>query len=266
MYLPQLSPYAFFIGPYGVHWYSLFMALSMVIGVWYLVRAGSAAGVNPDTLYDLAFWVIISGIVGARLVFVATSDPSWFWTDPIQVLRVWTGGLAIHGAVGGGLLAAWIYLRRHPEISYGKVLDWMVPGVAAGIFLVRIGNIFNHEILGRTTELGFGRWPTQPMEMVIGLVLILRYFRLERRNPPPGVQFWSAIFYYQVMRGFGSETFKADPLYIIHYVNPVLGIGFTTLTQLFTPAILAVAGYFWWRAAHLGRVRHETRSVENGPA
>lgn len=266
MYIPQLSPYAFFIGPYGVHWYSLFMAFSMAVGIVYMVRVGTSEGAPLDTLYDLAFWAIIGGIVGARLVFVVTSHPGWFAHDPAQILRVWDGGLAWHGAVGGGMIVAWFYLRRHPEVNWWRVLDWMVFGLCVGIILVRVGNVFNHEILGRMTEFWFGRWPTQPMGSLVGVILLVRYLRLRKKNLPAGVQFWSAVFYYQLMRGCIVENFKADPLYWIHFHYAPWGIGLTTMTQLFTPPILAFAAYMWWRAAHLGRVTHEARALDRGSA
>lgn len=249
MYLPQLSPYAFKIGPIGVHWYGIFMVTAMFLGGWYVVRQGQRYGYDPDRLSSIALWAVVGGVVGARLIFVAANDPQWFWRDPVQVLRIWDGGLSFHGAIGGGALVL-LYLLRDDKRLLGRLLDWSVPGIAIGIALVRIGNIFNHEVLGRMTELGFGRWPEQLIGSAIGVALLIRYFVVARRNPPPylGFQFWSMVFWYQVLRGFIGETTRDNPLYLVHYVNPVWGIGFTTLTQLFTPPILAFAAYMLWRS------------------
>jgi phosphatidylglycerol:prolipoprotein diacylglycerol transferase len=146
-------------------------------------------------------------------------------------------------------------------------MDWVVPGVSIGIALVRIGNIFNHEVLGRMTELGFGRWPEQLIGSAIGVGLLIRYAVVARRQPPPylGYQFWSFVFWYQVFRGFVGETTRQNPLYLIHYINPYWGIGFTTLMQLFTPPLLVFAWLMMRRSrANALRRSADTEAVSRG--
>jgi phosphatidylglycerol:prolipoprotein diacylglycerol transferase len=248
MYLPQLSPYALVLGPVRIHWYSVFMTVSILVGGWYFVRTARRRGLwQEDRLYDLALWMVVGGIVGARVVFVLANEPQWVVDDPLQILRVYQGGLSWHGALAGGLTAAAWYVRRHP-VRLNPLLDLAVPGAALGYALVRLGNIFNHEVLGRTTELGFGRWPAQLVGSAIGLFLLLRYFWRDRRDLPAGDQFWSFLFYHTLLRGVVEETVRDNPLYLVHYVNPVYGVGLTTLTQLATPFILAVVVPMWRRA------------------
>lgn len=247
MYIAKLHPIAFSIGPLGVHWYGIFMVGAIFGGAYYLIERGKQLGENPDTLSNVIFKTVLWGVVGARLVFVLANDPSWIWTNPIQILRIWDGGLAYDGAVGMGVLALWYQLRKKPLI-FNHIVDWTVPGIALGIFMVRIGNIFNHEVLGRMTELGFGRWPEQLWGSFIGVFLILRYFSRERHGAsPPGYQFWSAMFYYALLRGVIGETTRDNPLYVWHYVNAHWGLGLTTLMQLFTPPILVLTGLMMWR-------------------
>ena len=247
MLIPRLSPFAFHIGPIGVHWYGIFMVLAILGGAWYLVERGRELGEDPDQLANITFWTVIAGVVGARLVFVLANDPAWIWTDPVQALKIWDGGLAYDGAVGAGVLALWYQLRKSP-LTFNHLIDWMVPGIGLGIFMVRIGNIFNHEVLGRMTAFGFGRWPEQLWGSAIGVILIIRYFWIERyRTPPPGYQFWSAMFYYALLRGVIGETTRDNPLYLVHYINPHWGIGFLTLMQIFTPPILVFTGWMMRR-------------------
>jgi phosphatidylglycerol:prolipoprotein diacylglycerol transferase len=242
MYLPQLSPYAFKIGPIGVHWYGVFMVVSMILGTVYLVRQALRMGYDSDTITNIMLWGVLGGVVGARIVFVLANEPQWIWTDPMQIVRIWQGGLAFDGGLGGGVVALLVVLKKNKRLL-GRLLDWVVPGVAIGIALVRIGNIFNHEVLGRMTELGFGRWPEQLIGSAIGVGLLIRYFVVARRQPEPylGFQFWSFVFWYQVFRGFVGETTRDNPLYLVHYINHYWGIGFTTLMQLFTPPLLVLA-------------------------
>jgi phosphatidylglycerol:prolipoprotein diacylglycerol transferase len=239
MYIPGINPYIFHIGSFGVRWYGFFMAVSMAIGIWWLVKR-LAPAVGEDFIYNLALVAIVSGVVGARLVFVFT-NPGYFLHNPGQIPAVYLGGLSIHGALGGGVLGVWWYCRRCGKPLW-PVLDATVYGIAWGIILVRIGNIFNQEILGRPSAFWFGRHPTQIYEMIMGAILLYTYVRLLRRDLPDGYLFWNFFLWYTVLR-FITEAFRDNPLYLIHYVNGTYGFGFVTLTQWFSPLLFAIA-YF----------------------
>lgn len=246
MYLPSLSPYAFVVGPLAIHWYSVFMALSILGGGWYFVREAGRRGLGrEDGVVDLALWTVVGGIVGARLMFVLANDPAWVVSDPLQILRVYQGGLSWHGALAGGLGAAGLYARRH-GIRLNPLLDLVVPATAFGYALVRVGNIFNHEVLGRMTAFWFGRWPAQLIGAAIGVALLVRYFARDRRpGLVAGDQWWSFLFYHTLLRAGIEETVRDNPLYLVHLQSPIYGIGFTTLTQLATPLILAIVVPMW---------------------
>jgi phosphatidylglycerol:prolipoprotein diacylglycerol transferase len=252
--LPGLSPYAFSLGPVHVHWYSIFMVVSIALGLGYLLREGGRRGYPPEELSDVALWGIVGGVIGARLAFVIFNVPQWFWTDPAQILRIWDGGLSWHGAVGGGAIGAWLRLRRRPLLPLEELLDLAVPGIAVGVVLVRVGNIFNHEVLGRHTAFfPGGRWPAQPIGSAIGLVLLLRYFLRRRRGEDPiGVPFWSFVFWYSLLRGVFEESVRQNPFLLVHVDIPRIGVGFLTVLQVFTPLLLAGSAYLWRRAAARG--------------
>ena len=235
----HLNPYLFAVGPVAVRWYGFFMALSMAVGIRFLVLHARARGVDEEDVYNFALVAIVAGAVGARLVYVVTNW-SAFGQDPGAILRVYQGGLSIHGAMVGALaFGLWYAARR--RLPFWVLADGMVPGACVGIFLVRIGNIFNGEILGRHAAiLGGARHPAQAYEMAFALILWVLYWRQIARGVPDGVAFWNFLLGYGILR-FVSEAFRDNPLYLIHYVNPELGIGLTTLTQLFTPLILGVA-------------------------
>lgn len=263
VYLPSLSPYAFIVGPFAIHWYSLFMAISILFGAGYFIRAGRTLGIlEDDRLFDLALAAILGGIVGARLMFVIANEPGWIVHDPLQILRVYQGGLSWHGAMLGGLLASAAY-ARWAKIRLDELLDLTVPGIAFGYALVRVGNIFNHEVLGRLTLFPFGRWPAQLVGTAIGLALLVRFFYRGRRKLPAGDQFWSFLFFHTLLRGTLEETVRDNPLFFVHFVSRAYGLGFITLTQWVTVPILAVTGYLWWRADKREPTRGEVR--RNGP-
>src|SRR5690606_11642231 len=189
--LLDLDPVMFQLGPLTVRWYGFFMAVSMAIGIYYFIKHGTGRGLPEDALYNAALVAIVLGVVGARLVYVATN-----WGDyagnPVEIIRVDHGGLSFHGAVGGGMLALWYYARR-AGLPFQSLLDLGVPGVCVGIMLVRIGNLFNGEVLGHVAQaLPFDRHPAQIYGSLVGLVTLLIHNSLARRRPdaPPGYLFW----------------------------------------------------------------------------
>jgi len=249
-----LNPYLVHFGAFGIRWYGFFMAVSMAIGIHYFVRRGRAAGTDEDSLYNMALVAILGGVIGARLVYVLTNW-GYFAHAPGQIIRVDQGGLAIHGALIGGLaFGMWYAYRR--SLPFWALIDGMVPGTVVGVFLVRIGNIFNSEILGHPAGiLGGHRHPAQVYEMVFALILWVIYWRQLRRNPADGVPFWTFVIGYSILR-FVSEMFRDNPQYLVHYTSHSLGIGFFTLEQLFTPLalVLAIFALRWRRAVDVHTV------------
>ena len=254
----NLNPYLVNFGPFGIRWYGFFMAISMAIGIHFLLRHGRRAGVDEDTVYNLALMAILGGVLGARLVYVLTNW-LYFAHHPGQIIQVQNGGLAIQGAMIGGLAFAMWY-AQHKKLPFWFVVDGMVPGICVGIFLVRIGNIFNAEILGHPAViLGGARQPAQVYEQVMALILWAVYWRQLRRDPADGVPFWTFMLGYGILRFF-SEFFRDNPQYIFHYTNHYFGIGTTTMEQLFTP--LAIGLPLWALQWRRFIDRHSARSSD----
>jgi len=244
--LLDLDPYLLQWGPLAIRWYGFFMALSMLLGTVYLYREGMRRGMSEDFLLNLAMLVVISGIAGARLMFVLANHPSWFVSNPVHVFKIWEGGLSWHGGLLGGFLGGYLYCRRE-GVSVHVLADLAVPGLAVGYILVRIGNIFNAEVLGHMTAFGW-RWPAQLVGSAIGLFLLLRFFYVRGKNPPAGYQFWSFIFYHQLLRAVFEESVREMPRFGIDYVNATWGLGFVTLTQWITVPLLLIVYYLIQRS------------------
>ncbi len=240
MLLEDPNPYIFQIGEFGLRWYGFTVALSMALGIWYLLRQSRRRGWDEDAILMAATASLLMGVVGARLVFVLTNW-SYFADNWLLIFR--GDGLSWHGALLGGILTGWLLIRRQ-GYDFMAILDVVVPGLNIGYILVRLANILNQEVLGRYAEILATRHPAQLYGSAIGLVLLIRYFYLQRYEPPNGYQFWSWVFWYSVLRGVIEETVRANPLYAWHYINDVWGVGFFTLTQIITPVILLVSGYF----------------------
>ncbi len=241
MYVENIDPYVFRLNGFGVRWYGLFLAISIGLGVWYLALEGQRYRWDEDAVLTSALCGIIGGIVGSRLIFVLVHW-SRYADTPGEIIRIDHGGLSWHGALLGGVLAAWLYLR-HKDICFPSFVDAMVPGLTLGYALVRMATIFNQHGLGRPAEVLGTRHPAQIYAAVFGLILFLRYFYLQRLQLPAGYQFWSFLWWYTILRVI-HESLREVPLFGLRYLNDHWGIGFTTLAHLVTPLLLGVAWYF----------------------
>ncbi|ACK72711.1 prolipoprotein diacylglyceryl transferase [Gloeothece citriformis PCC 7424] len=145
------GPVFFEIGPIAVRWYGFLIASAVLIGVTLSQYLAKRRHINPDLIADVAIWVIISAIVGARIYYVLFE-----WQDyvnrPGDIIAIWKGGIAIHGAMIGGALAAAIFARLN-KISIWQLTDVLVPSLALGQMIGRWGNFFNSEAFGRPTDL-----------------------------------------------------------------------------------------------------------------
>lgn len=261
--LLDLDPVIVNIGPIAIRWYGVLMALSIALGFYYLRRDGMKLGYDEDFLYNAVLLAVVGGIIGARAVYVATNWPAYMHT-PLAILRIDQGGLSFHGGVLGGVLLGGWYVRRK-GYSFDELSDLVVPGLAIGIILVRIANLINGEVLGRPVAWGWlDRQPAQLIGSAVGVVLLLIHNRLARRRPPAGYLFASFVLYYSLLRGIVEESVRDNPLYAWGYINETWGLGFFTLTQLVTPAFVALG---WWlrrRALRLDQRPRGPRVREGG--
>ncbi len=247
MYIEDISPFVFEIGPLAVRWYGLMFAVSIATGFYYLRKNGLKKGFNEDILFTLFIIIVISLMVGARLVFVFTNW-SYFIENPELIIRIDQGGLAFHGGLLAGILSSWLYCRVK-KINWWSLADLAVPGISLGYALVRFANIFNREILGReATIFFFDRHPAQIYGILIGLLLLLFHNYLARsRSVKPGYLFWSFVFGYTLLRGLIEETFRDNPLAAWGYISESWGAGFFTTVHLFTPPIIALCLLMLWK-------------------
>lgn len=155
--IPSPSQGVWYLGPIPLRAYGIIIAVGMVVGVWWTARRYRQRGGNPDTLYDVAFWAIPLGVVGARLYHVVTSPDAYFGPggDPWLALQLWRGGLGIWGGVALGALGAYIAVRR-AGVRFGPIADSLAPALLVAQAIGRWGNWFNQELFGGPTTLPWG--------------------------------------------------------------------------------------------------------------
>lgn len=135
----------------SVRWYGLLIASAVLVGVTLAQGLARRRQVNPDLVSDLAIWLVIGAIPCARLYYVLFEWENYA-QRPADILAIWKGGIAIHGAMLGGLLAALIFCRLQ-KVQFWQMADLVAPALALGQAIGRWGNFFNSEAFGRPTDL-----------------------------------------------------------------------------------------------------------------
>lgn len=149
----NVSPEFFSIGSFSLRWYGLLFAVGFLIGQQLLMWMYKKEGKNVRDIESMTIYMLIGTVVGARLGHCLFYEPEYFLKHPIEILFIWQGGLASHGATIGILLSIFLYTRKHVDQSYLYVLDRIVIGVALGGCLIRTGNLMNSEIIGKPTNI-----------------------------------------------------------------------------------------------------------------
>lgn len=137
---------AFTVFGRDIYWYGVLMAVGIIIAVILAMIESKRKRLPKDTIVDICLIVIPCGIVGARLYYVLL-ELEQYLQDPIRMLYIWEGGLAIYGAVIAGLLGAWVYARKK-KIHFLNIADCLAPGLVLAQAIGRWGNFFNQEAFG----------------------------------------------------------------------------------------------------------------------
>jgi prolipoprotein diacylglyceryl transferase len=172
-----------------VRWYGLLFALGFLIGQQILFYIFRKEGKPESDVETLTVYMVIATVVGARLGHVLFYEPMEYFRNPVDILKIWEGGLASHGATIGILFALYLYARKKKDQSYFWVVDRIVITVALAGMLIRLGNLMNSEIYGHQTDLPWGfifirdgqtvpRHPTQIYEALFCLVLFVTLFAI----------------------------------------------------------------------------------------
>lgn len=148
------SPILATIGPINIHWYGFFIMLGVLAALTVAIYLAKLHGLKSETIIDLAVWLIIGGIIGARLYDIFLEWP-YFLTHPQDIIKIWQGGLAIHGAIIGGLIALWLYAKKYRQ-NFWQLAAITITALPLAQAIGRWGNYFNQELFGYPTNLPWG--------------------------------------------------------------------------------------------------------------
>ncbi len=188
----NVNPEILKLGPFSIRWYGLLFALGFIIGFQIFTRFYKKENRNVEDLNDLLWYMILGTVLGARLGHCLFYNPAYYLSNPLEILMVWHGGLASHGAAIGILTALWLYSKKKKDQPYLWLLDRVVIVVALGGSFIRLGNLFNSEIIGKPTGADWGfifkriddipRYPTQIFESLAYLIIFLTLYYLYEKN------------------------------------------------------------------------------------
>jgi phosphatidylglycerol---prolipoprotein diacylglyceryl transferase len=221
----------FHLGDVRLKWYGLLIASAVLIGVNLSMRLAKQRKLDPELIGDLAIWLVLAAIPAARLYYVIFEWQTYS-QHPEQIIKIWEGGIAIHGAIIGGSIAA-ILFAKLKNVSFWQLADVVIPSVALGQAIGRWGNFFNSEAFGQPTDLPWKLYipparrpgiyanfeyfhPTFLYESLWNLLVfggLMWLFISDIRKPTlkPGTLFLFYLIAYSIGR-FAVESLRTDSL------------------------------------------------------
>jgi phosphatidylglycerol:prolipoprotein diacylglycerol transferase len=184
----DVNPEIFRIGSFAVRWYGLLFASSFLFGYIILDKVFKNENLPQSVLDRLTVYMAVGVIVGARLGHCLFYEPGYYLSHPVEIIKIWKGGLASHGAAVGILIALWLFVRKEKK-DYTWVIDRVAIVVALSGFFIRMGNLMNSEIYGVETTLPWGfiflrngetvaKHPTQIYEALTYLFIFILLLRI----------------------------------------------------------------------------------------
>jgi phosphatidylglycerol:prolipoprotein diacylglycerol transferase len=154
-------PDSIHIGSFTIHFYGIIIMIGVIAATYLAQREANRSGQDGNLVWDLLIWVLVAGIIGARIWHIFTPMPDlvkqgitpWFYlTHPLDAIAIWKGGLGIPGAVIGGVMALFLFARKK-NLPFALWLDLLAAPLALGQAIGRWGNFFNQELYGAPTTL-----------------------------------------------------------------------------------------------------------------
>ncbi len=262
LHFPNFNPVALQIGPVAVRWYALAYVAGILLGWRYAVALvktprlwrGAAPTADEKQVDDYVLWVAIGIVGGGRLGSILFYSTSTLWTDPLEVLKPWHGGMSFHGGMIGVIIAILLFARAN-RIDVLRLADLTAPCVPIGLFFGRSANFINGELWGRPTTLPWGmvfpragldpRHPSQLYEASLeGIALfLLLLWATHGRKLLPRQGLVTGLF----LAGYGLARIALENVREPDRDMPQFPLGLTMGIMLSIPMVLAGV-YLIWRA------------------
>jgi len=257
MFFHNINPVIFEIGPFQVRYYGVFYALGFIIAYFmisYLAKRRQI-GITKDDVADLITYELVGVVLGARLAYVLFYNLSFYAQNPINILKLWHGGLSFHGGLLGAIIAAYLFCRKK-KIGFYDIADITVIPVALALALGRIGNFINAELYGRITDMPWCidysknqyvsdlpsgcRHPSQIYESLKNFFIFAVLWLIKDKKLPKGFMFWSFVTLYGLLRTI-VEFFRTPDEQVGFIFN------YFTMGQLLSIPLFLIGVYILYR-------------------
>lgn len=223
-YTWNIDPVAFSLFGLDVRWYGLVYIVGFLFTFLWIRKMWnqfSSTKLSKSDLEDVVFWTFFSGVIGGRLGEFLFFHPEVIWNNPLQILKIWEGGMSIQGGILFACIALFFWCRKH-KVRLGEITDALVIPLSAALALGRIANFINGELVGRPTNSDWGvifphvddllRHPSQLYEsgknLLLVIILTLVFLYLKRKKiHRPGIL--TSIF----ITGYGILRFTIEALW-----------------------------------------------------
>ncbi|TSB01375.1 prolipoprotein diacylglyceryl transferase [Sphingorhabdus contaminans] len=209
-----VGPVALDLGFFQIRWYSLGYLAGILLGYWLLLKllARPGAPMSREHADDMILYATLGIIVGGRLGYIFFYQPS-ILQNPVDIFKLWEGGMSLHGGTLGTIIAIWLLARKH-KLSFLRVCDYIACVIPFGLFLVRLANFVNDELWGRVTDVPWAivfpnggpepRHPSQLYEaalegLLMAAIMWPLFFKTDARYKP-GFLFGTAALIYGLSR------------------------------------------------------------------
>lgn len=244
------DPIIFHIGSTAIGWHGVLMLLGIVAGTLLVFRLGPRYGISRETVINAAFWIVLGGLLGARLTHVADNLDTYS-QYPTQILAFWSGGLGWYGGLLGGIVAGTIFAWKN-KLNIGRFADLVGLGGILGLAIGRMGCTVNGDAWGTPTNLPWGLTYTHPdafadlyvaghpspvYEILLIAIIFGGLWKLKDRLRPNGALFLIMLASYSFGRFFISwtraESAVLGPLHQAHIISIVIFIAAIALMVYF---------------------------------
>ena len=217
----DVNPIAFKIGDIGMTWYGLSWSAAIVITYLFSLYFMKKENYPTEKAIDVVLYALIFGVVGSRITHVLFYDFSYFMENPGQIINAFNGGFASHGGVVGSIIGLYIFHKRNPQFRFLWLLDRISILIPTLAILIRFGNLFNSEIIGKPSSVPWAfiftsvdnlpRHPSQLYEILMLSVVFPCLFFLYKRiqNRKPGIfvaLFLTFAFFFRFLLEFLKES------------------------------------------------------------
>lgn len=240
LHIPVIS-----IGPIAIHTWGLFVSLGFLVGLWLARQEAKRRGLATGKVVDLCFWIIVGAFLGARLAHVLFYEPSFYLARPLEILKIWQGGLSSFGGFFGAVFAGWLYLKKQ-KLNFWQWADVIAFALPLGWGIGRLGCFLTHLHHGIKSNfflaVNFPDGPRLEMGLLEALfsLLLFGYFLLMRRR----LRF-AGFYLINFVLIYGVWRFFADFLRAQDIAGADIRYFGLTPAQ-YGSLIFAAAGLYWW--------------------